>query len=204
MNIPGSNSRPIAVITTTTLMPDPGEGRLGDRTEGGPRPAGRPKYQDVSLGPGPRNRRPACTYGTRFQVRLAFGPPTDWPGSANSFSAPDQWPGHAVPPPRSCMNRYQGAEVPDRPQSSVDLKNIQQVMLCAALAAMNWCTRKPDGRTNEDEHPEEIAQGGTRSAVGSRSPTQPNRPLRDPRHPEHQIRGESVHNVHTKKHKKGP
>jgi hypothetical protein len=64
------------------------------------------------------------------------------------------------------MNRYQGAEVPDRPQSSVDLKNIQQVMLCAALAAMNWCTRKPDGRTNEDEHPEEIAQGGTRSAVG--------------------------------------
>ena len=35
-------------------------------------------------------------------------------------------------------------------------------------------------------------------------PHKPNRSIRDPTHPEHQIRGESVHNVHTKKHQKAP
>lgn len=57
--------------------------------------------------------------------------------------------------------------------------------------------RKPNGRTNKDELPTEAPQGGPRSAVVSRSPTQPKRSIREPTHPEQQIRGWRVWTLST-------
>jgi hypothetical protein len=79
--------------------------------------------------------------------------------------------GHVMPfPPHSCINRHQsGNSGPASARARSKEHSASHVVRDSGHHEV--VNAKPNGRTNEDEHPEETPQGGTRSAIVSQSPT---------------------------------